>query len=129
MLDFVCPAHGRFETLWDKRHGAPHPQPCQYVHNLGGLTGLCLAPSPVADSYDVIGRMSKVSISTGKKHTQDRPDWCMNTDNLADGQDPAEWRQEETKRLTGRDQAAELSEMTDRGASFEVGSSDSLGLD
>jgi len=122
LLDFTCPAHGRFEVLWDKRDGEPHPMPCQHVRDLGGLTGLCLAPSPVATTNAVLGRMSQISISTSKQHTDDRPDWCMNTENLADGQDPEEWKQEETKRITGRDMAADRAEMKDRGASFDVGS-------
>lgn len=70
----------------------------------------------------VFGYMKAGSISQGKRHTDDRPDWCLNTESLADGQDPAEWKAQEMKRLTGRDQAETADELKSRGASVEVGS-------
>ena len=69
----------------------------------------------------VFGRMKAGEITQGKRHTHDRPDWCMNTENLADGQDPAEWKAQEMKRLTGRDQAETRDALKEGGASFEVG--------
>lgn len=70
----------------------------------------------------VAGYMKAGSVVQGKRHTDDRPDWCLNTEGLADGQDPTEWRAKEMKRLTGRDQAENAGELAERGASVEVGS-------
>jgi DNA-directed RNA polymerase subunit RPC12/RpoP len=70
----------------------------------------------------VFGRAKLGEITQGKRHTDDRPAWCMNTEGLADGQDPAEWKEQETERLTGRAQAATVAELKERGASYEVGS-------
>lgn len=68
----------------------------------------------------VFGKVKDGAISQGKRHTHDRPDWCLNTEKLADGQDPTEWREEETKRLTGRSRSATMDELKERGASYEI---------
>lgn len=70
----------------------------------------------------VFGRVKQGEVTQGKRHTDDRPEWCLNTENLADGQDPAEWRAEEMKRLTGRNQAETIGELNERGISIEIGS-------
>jgi DNA-directed RNA polymerase subunit RPC12/RpoP len=70
----------------------------------------------------VFGRMKQGEVSQGSRHTHDRPSWCLNTEGLADGQDPTEWRAKEMKRLTGRNQAETIGELKERGAEVAVGS-------
>lgn len=87
LLDFLCDAHGKFEALVKRAQRANEPCPT------------CRASSNAIDTYAVMGRMKQGEVTRGKKEDGDRPSWVLNTENLADGQDPGEWRAEETKRL------------------------------
>jgi hypothetical protein len=80
-LDFDCPEHGAFESLWDKRDGDPISEPCPD----------CGAASPKVTAYAVRGRMKLGEVTQGKNDTA-LPPHIMSTEALADGMPMAEWK-------------------------------------
>ena len=89
MLDFVCPQHGRFESMIDRREGRPDAVACESIYTPEGLCGQL---SPVVTSYAVVGRMKLGEASQGKNHESDRPPHIMDTRDLGEGMPMEEWQ-------------------------------------
>jgi len=95
MLDFVCPKHGRFEVLWDKRDGEPLCAECPVVVDADTFSSnpagvFCLHSSPPATAYAVSGKVRLAEVSQGK-NDQPLPPHILSTRELADGMSRAEW--------------------------------------